>query len=223
MLIPLFSELIFFVLLNINSLSSQNTPKDTVLASHAISLEKRYSNKFVNDVFKDNILLNIAYLEQKVKKPTDINWNDIEKPFRYQFTLKPNETFAFHEDELPIYQEKVVKTTNAHFNSQEGFKSDGYLVGDGVCHLASIIYWVAKDADLNALAPTNHDFAQIPEVPREFGVSIYNNPNQTSSNAMQNLYITNNKELPVVFIFDYDGEKLQVTVSAVGKNFAQKL
>lgn len=189
------------------------TPADAnLLASQSISLENRYGNKFVNDVFKDNILLNIAYLSGKVTKKEDINWDDIEKPFEYKFTLMPDKTFAFHDDVLDEYKKSVVKTTNAHFNFDDGFKSDGYLTGDGVCHLASLIYWSAKTAGLNALAPANHDFAVIPEIDRKFGVAIYKTPGNYNANAIQNLYITNNKKKPVVFEFAYKNDRLKLSV-----------
>lgn len=182
------------------------------LASDQISLEKRYSNSYVNDVFKDNILLNVAYLSGKVTKKEDVNWKEIEKPISYKFTLMPTKTFAFHKDVLEKYKDSVVKTTNANFNFDDGFKSDGYLVGDGVCHLASLMYLVAKNAGLDAYAPTNHDFAVIPEIPKEYGVSIYKTSGNENGNAMQNLYITNNKKNPVVFEFAYSNKELKLSV-----------
>ena len=36
------------------------------LAEHQFSLANRYDNTYVNNVFKDNILLNIAYMDGKV-------------------------------------------------------------------------------------------------------------------------------------------------------------
>lgn len=187
------------------------------LASENISLEKRYDDKFVNSVFKDNILLNVHYLAGKVAKKEEINWDEIGKPINYSFTLLPDQTFAFHEDVLPKYENSVVKTTNAHFNFSDGFKSDGYLMGDGVCHLASLIYWAARQADLDAYAPTNHNFAVIPQIEREYGVSIYMAPGAKSANAMQNLYITNNKINPVKFEFKYDNGILTVSVKEAGE------
>lgn len=172
----------------------------------------RYSVESVNEVFKDNILLNLAYMDGKVTKKENIDWDEIRKPFTIQFRLAPNQTFAFHDDVLIEYKDKVVKTTNAHFNAAEGFKTDGYLFGDGVCHLASLIYWVAKNAGLETKAPTNHDFVTIPAISREYGVSIYSNPYYRGSNAQQNLYVTNNKTKPVSFRFDYDQNKLKVSV-----------
>lgn len=206
--------LFLFSQITIHGIDS-NTVRQNLLAQEHISLEKRYEVKSVNDVFKDNMLLNIAYLDGKVKKKEDINWNDIKKPFSYKFTLLPSQAFAFHDDILPAYKGKVVKTTNANFNFADGFKSDGYLTGDGVCHLASLIYWAAKNAGLDAYAPTNHDFAIIPEISKEYGVAIYKTPDNESSSAMQNLYVTNNKKNPVVFEFNYKNNELKLLISEV--------
>lgn len=193
----------------------RNAVDMNLLSAQSMSLENRYSNKFVNDVFKDNILLNIAYLSGKVTKKEDIKWTEIEKPFEYKFTLIPGKTFAFHDDVLDEYKVSVVKTTNAHFNFDDGFKSDGYLTGDGVCHLASLMYWSAKTAGLSAYAPSNHNFAVIPEIDKEFGVAIYKSPGNYNSNAMQNLYITNNKKNSVVFDFTYKNSQLKFSVYEV--------
>lgn len=182
------------------------------MASHEMSLENRNGNAYVNDVFKDNILLTLRYLEGSVTEANKISWEAVEKPFKYEFSLKPDEKFAFHNTILPEYAGNIVKTTNAHFNYQDGFKSDGYLFGDGVCHLASLMYWVAKDAGLEAVSPANHNFASVPEVPREYGVSISFRPSETYRSALQNLYIINNKEVPISFVFEYDGENLKISV-----------
>jgi len=189
-----------------------NSVYTNLLSTHSMSLENRYADKFVNDVFKDNILLNMAYLSGKVTKKEDISWEEIQKPFEYSFTLMPDKTFAYHEDVLEQYKSSLVKTTNAHFNFTDGFKSDGYLMGDGVCHLASLMYLSAKTAGLEAYAPTSHDFAVIPEIDKEFGVSIYKMPGSESANTLQNLYITNNKKNPVVFQFVYSNNQLKVSV-----------
>ncbi|HSW70349.1 MAG TPA: VanW family protein [Gammaproteobacteria bacterium] len=181
------------------------------LAAHEFSLEKRYGNTYVNDVFKDNILLTLDYLAGQKIEPTKVDWKNVEKPDTYKVTLKPGQTFAFHDDLLPKYDGKVAVTTNAEFNSTQGFKSDGYLVGDGVCHLASLLYWTAKDAGLDAYAPVRHDFAPVPEVPREFGVSIYATPGASYASQQQNLYITNNKSKDVSFVFAYDGQNLKIS------------
>lgn len=182
-----------------------------ILATHQMSLEERYTNNWVNSIFKDNILLNLAYLKGDVKDSSKIAWDQIQKPFSYEFKLDPNQTFAFHDDVLDKYKGRIAKTTNAHFNAAEGFKSDGYLFGDGVCHLASLIYWVAKDANLEVLAPTNHNFANIPQVPKEMGVAVYNSPSTGSTNQQQNLYITNNRSKTIAFKFEYRDNNLKVS------------
>lgn len=157
----------------------------------------------------------MSYLRGEVKNRSEINWDKVREPFKYEMVLKPNEIFAYHDDFLPEYKGKVTKTTNAHFNYDDGFKSDGYLMGDGVCHLASIINWPANEAGLDVLAPTRHDFALIHDIPREFGVSIYSNPYTPGSNASQNLYIRNNFENNVIFLFEFDGDILKVSVLEV--------
>lgn len=209
--------ILFFLFAQFTISAMDDNPIYTSLASKTISLEKRYEDAFVNDVFKDNILLNMSYLSGKVTKKEDIKWQEIEKPIKYKFELAPNKTFAFHEDVLEKYKDSVAKSTNADFNFDDGFKSDGYLTGDGVCHLASLMYWVAKNAGLDAYAPTNHDFAEIPEINKEYGVSIYKTPGNFSANAMQNLYITNNKQNPVIFEFEYKDGKLRFSVLETGK------
>lgn len=160
------------------------------LATHQISLEQRYEDRWVNNIFKENILLALSR-------------------FNYEFRLEPNQTFAFHDVVLTKYQDKAVKTTNSHFNASEGFKSDGYLFGDGVCHLASLLYWVARDASLETEAPTNHSFADIPQIPKEDGVSIL------SKDPRQNLYITNNRSKAIAFKFEYQDSNLKVSAIEV--------
>lgn len=184
------------------------------LASHEMSLDNRYDVPSVNQVFKDNILLNLAYLKDEQVNPSAVDWNQVQQPFHYQFSLKPGQTFAYHNDVKPGYS-NVTKTTNAHFNAQEGFKSDGYLYGDGVCHLASLIYWTAKDAGLQAEAPTNHDFMKINQIPSQYGVSIYSAPGQTATNISQNLYVTNQTSKTVNFVFNYDGHNLTNRIEQV--------
>lgn len=185
---------------------------ENVLAQRQMSLQNRYADNWVNSVFKDNILLTLAYLNGNVTSKRGINWEEVKKPSRFEFILQSGHTFAYHDDILPEYQGKVVKTTNAHFNAQDGFKTDGYLYGDGVCHLASLIYWAAKDAKLDASSPVSHNFARIPDVPKEYGVSIYSNPEVKGTDARQNLYITNNRQKTVAFKFDYDGIAVKVSV-----------
>ena len=172
-----------------------------------MSLENRWDNsQFVNDVFKDNILLALYYLDNKIENKSQINWEEINQPFKAEFTLKPTEIFAFHEHTLKEYSNNLVKTTNANFIGSEGFRNSGNLIGDGVCHLASLMYWVAEDAGLTVYNPSNHNFAKINEVPKEYGSGIL------SPNPLGNLYIVNSLEKPVTFSFNFDGENLTVAV-----------
>lgn len=191
-----------------------NVEKETLLASRTMSLENRNPDEWVNSVFKDNILLTLSYLSGEVKNKSEIDWAKVQEPKTVEFSLKPGETFAFHDQVTDVYKSSLVKTTNAHFNYQDGFKSDGYLMGDGVCHIASLIYWAAKDAGLTAVSPTNHDFAEIKDVPKEYGVSIYYLPGSIGTSSRQNLYITNNFDETVTFKFVYYGENLTVEVSS---------
>lgn len=185
--------------------------QNTQLGERGFSLESRYADEWVNDVYKDNILLNMAYL-RGLEKTASVDWEAVGKPFHYEMVLKSGEIFAYHEDVLAQFKGKIKQTTNAHFSSYEGFKSDGILTGMGVCHLASLINWAARDAGLDVVSPTNHDFAMIPEVPREYGVAIYYMPGTGYTSQVQNLYITNNRANDVVFVFDYNGKDLKLSV-----------
>lgn len=176
------------------------------LAQRSFPMTDRYDNSLVNDIFRDNILLTVHYLANDVKNPAKVDWNEVDSPFHTEFTLKPGEEFAFHDGVLPQYK-NIVKTTGVYFNSGEGFKSDGWLVGDGVCHFASLIYWAARDAGLTAYAPSNHNFAKINDVPKKYGVAI------EAPMPMGNLYITNNLDKPVTFNFDYKDQNLTVSIT----------
>jgi hypothetical protein len=188
-------------------------PQETVLASEKISLEKRVpGDPYGNQVFKDNILLTIGFMRGIVSKDAPINWEEVRRPFEYQLVIAPGETYAFHDQVLDQYKNQGIKTSQAHFNYQDGFKSAYGLYGNGVCHLASLMYWVSLDAGVQALAPTNHDFAVIPEIDRKYGVAIYSDFGSSNGGGRQNLYITNNKENPIGFKYNYDGEKLRVTL-----------
>lgn len=204
--------IVLFLAIKQAAVLAQSPSWEEVISAHAMSLEKRYDNEFVNDVFKDNILLTLHYLNGE-KKSEHVDWEAIGKPYSFEVKIDPDSVFAFHDGVLPEYKDKVVKTTNSHFSSQEGFKSDGYLIGDGVCHLASLINWAARDAGLEVVSPTNHDFANVPEVPKEYGVSIFASENPTMTNLLQNLYIKNNLKKPVIFKFEYDGIDIKVTVT----------
>jgi hypothetical protein len=79
----------------------QWAPDEKLLSSHEMSLNTRYSVPSVNNVFKDNILLDLAYLDGRVKTRSDINWDSIEAPYTFEFRLNPGETFAFDDKCAP--------------------------------------------------------------------------------------------------------------------------
>lgn len=186
------------------------------LASHQISLENRAYGGWINNIFKENILLTIAYGRKIVNAGQPVDWTEVNKSFHYSFKLEPGKVFSFTNMVAPRYQAEAVHWNEIHYYLSEGYLSDGNLIGDGVCHLASLMYWVAKDAGLEAEAPTNHDFAAIPEISKEYGVAIYYDPNNLSVSGAQNLYIKNNKTVSVNFVFDYDGTNLQFKIEEPG-------
>lgn len=177
---------------------------------------------FMAETMRDNILLTIGYIRGIVTDGQNVNWEEVKKPFTYSFELKPTEAYAFQKDALPSYEADIVKTIDVNFAGQNGFKHDGYLMGDGVCHLASLFYWAALDAGLDTHAPTNHDFMAIPEVPREYGVSIYSTPGQKNANAQQNLYVRNNTESTIKFEITYDGRNLEAKVFKINNTNTYK-
>lgn len=193
--------------------ASMSTQKE-VISQRSLSLSNRHAAETINDVFRKNILLNLAYLNGSVTEKHQINWEDVQSPQEFQITLNPGETFAYHDDVLQQYEPSVVSTTNSHFNAQEGYLSSGFLFGDGVCHLASIINWAAQDAGLDVTVTKLHSIAPIPDVPDEYGVSIYTIAGVAGSGANNNLYITNNKSVPVSFVFTYDSsDRVVVSVA----------
>ena len=111
------------------------------LAVREFSLNNRYGNSFVNNVFKDNILLTIKYTKGEKIDPSKIDWEKIGKPMEYRLSLKPGETFAFHDDVLPKYDGKVKKTTNSHFNSSEGFNSFIDPTSFGMARFNLLAFW----------------------------------------------------------------------------------
>lgn len=190
-----------------------NTIPQIVLASHEINLAERTpGGGYMSDVMADNILLNLAYLNNEISDPKAINWEEVRRSRTIEFKLKRGEVFAYHEDALPEFEGKVALTTNSKFNWEQGFKHDGYLMGDGVCHLASLMNWVSKEAGLKTEVPTNHDFMPIPGIEREHGVAVYFMPGNKDANARQNLYITNTKDKTILFRFIIEQQNLRLQI-----------
>jgi hypothetical protein len=202
----------FSAVLSASTVTIETKVERTLLGQQTMDLTNRYGNSFVSEVFRDNILLNLAYMSGKVQNASQINWDEVRAPSTYEFTLQPGEIFAFHEDVLPQYQGRVAKVTNAHFGAEEGFRSSGRLFGDGVCHFASIINWSARTAGLSVTAPSNHDFAVIPGIDRVYGTAIYYMFGTPEVNMQQNLYVENTFEYPVTFVFENTGDNLIVSV-----------
>ena len=176
--------------------------QEEVLASQQLDLTNRYDSQFVNQVFKDNIVLALVYLKGEKSE---------KEEFEVSFVLQPGEAFAFHENILTEFKDEVIKTTESKFIASEGYRSSGFIVGDGVCHLASLINWVATEAGLEVTAKVNHDFRPIPGIPRQYGTSIrYSQSGHNSQN--QNLYIKNNFSFSVEFKFTVRKEKVELTI-----------
>lgn len=216
MLQTAFATITLLSLISLNTIGAVPVEaQKTQIAERIISLNHRVEGSALNEVYKDNILLNLAYMRGIVSKNAPINWEEVRKSFNYEFELQPGERFVFHEAVKAEYLAGTVKTMNSHFSGDEGYKSDGALFGMGVCHLASVINWAAKDAQLESIAPTNHDFYVINQVPREFGVAIYYSPDSISASELQNLYIKNTFDKNITFRFEYNGDNLSIKVLKV--------
>src|SRR5688572_19506478 len=98
--------IIILLILMLTVLTKQEVPfsvpyayssNEHLLAKQQMSLENRHPVAMNNEVYKDNILLTLAYLSGKVTKKNDINWNDVRSFHSYEFELKPGEAFAYHD------------------------------------------------------------------------------------------------------------------------------
>lgn len=198
----------------------QTRSQEQVLAQKTMDLSTRHKVPSVNAVFSDNILLNLHYLKGDAENLKDakgkIDWEKVREPFEFTLTLEPGQTFAYHQTLLPEFKGKNVLVGRSRFWASEGYKSDGYLIGDGVCHLATLFNWVASEAGLKVQAKVNHDFLPVPEIPRQYGTSIFYSPTGARNSANQNLYITNNFSAPVKFNISASGEKVEIKIRAEG-------
>ena len=178
--------------------------KEEVLAEHFLDLTIRDEDANANQGFADNILLALHYLKGDIED-SKVNWNWTRAPFEVSFTLQPGEVFAFHDNVLAEFANPVA-TMNSEFMTYEGYKSVWGLGGNGVCHLASLINWVATEAGLEVVAPNGHNFASIPGVPKKYGTSI------RSQSSNQNLYIINSFDYPVVFRFTANSQEISLSL-----------
>jgi len=188
-----------------------------VLAESEIDLSKRWPEKGVNDGFRENILLALCYLKMSQIDPNfepNIGGQEedlCEESFKVEFELGPGEMFALHKNIVRKYRDKIVKTMESEFLTTQGYKSVSGLGGNGVCHLASLINWAASEAELEVLAPTDHGFAEIEGVPRKYWTSIRYQESGGNSQR-QNLYVVNNKDYKVRFLFEKKGEGLSLKI-----------
>jgi len=96
--------------------------------------------------FKDNILLAVNYATNSKINPTNIDWEKIDSQYKGTLTLNRVKHLLSMTMSCRNSPEKWLSLLMLILIRRKDLKSDGYLVGDGVCHLASILYWVAKDA-----------------------------------------------------------------------------
>lgn len=211
-MIKMLTQIITATLLVFSPADTTKITNQKTLSTRELSLDQRHSAKSVNEVFKKNILLNLAYLNGSVSNKGDISWDKLtNQPIEFSFILKPGQTFAYHQDILPQFNDSLSLTTNSYFGPGQGYLFSGFLYGDGVCHLASLINWAAQDANLDVLVPKKHSIAHIPQIPDQYGVSIYIDPT-TGVGENNNLYITNNKDTDIEFKFVYQNDNLEVSV-----------
>ena len=178
--------------------------KEEILAEHFLNLTIRDEDANASQGFADNILLALHYLKGDIEGPK-IDWDRARKLFEVSFTLQPGEVFAFHGNVFPEFANSVV-TMNSEFMTYEGYKSVWGLGGNGVCHLASLMNWVATEAGLEVVALNNHNFAPILGIPKEYGTSI------RSQSPNQNLYIINGLGYSVVFEFTANSQSVNLTL-----------
>lgn len=199
---------------------SNATTNSIVLSSAFLDLTKRVPDRTVNEIFADNILLNLHYIKGDVAdvsiepirgqnwKPI---WEKVREPFAFSITLNPGEVFAFHNYVLPEFEGRKLKASWTQFSSWEGYKTYAGLSGNGVCHLATLINYVATKAGLKVTAPTRHDFFLVNGFDRTFGTSIYYGAGGYTA-EVQNLYIENIFDIPIAFIFSSYGERVGLKV-----------
>ena len=192
-----------------------------VISQTKFDLSRRWENEGVSQGFEDNIILALYYLKEPNQEPvkkTPLKHEEIEKlapdDFSVEFELKPGQAFAFHNNILPEYQNRVVKTMESQFMTYQGYRVVSGLGGNGVCHLASLINWAASEAGLAVEARADHSFARIEGVPREYWTSIrYSQSGGNSQN--QNLYIVNNQDFTVRFVFKRMGNELELRLEKI--------
>jgi len=195
--------------------AGQLVEQNRILASETMDLANRYPVVSVSEGFKENILIALSYFasagqsEELSITGGAIPQGDTLQAQKLSILLNPGEVFAFHKKGiLPEFKESKIVSQESDFTTNYGYKVVAGLGGNGVCHLASLINLVARKAGLEVVSPTNHNFAPIPGIEKEFGVSI----STRNSPERQNLYVKNNLDKPVLFRFSLTGDRLQLAV-----------
>jgi hypothetical protein len=171
-------------------------PQKEVLAEGVLDLSSRNPNKSINEGFKENILVNLDYL-----------YKDRDK-----LILQPGEVFAFHKNIHADFKDAKVVTQESEYRASDGYKLVAGLYGNGVCHLATLMNYVASQAGFEVTAMVSHDFAPVPGIDRKYGTSIKFYPNIGGTSERQNLYIKNTKDCPVEFKFSQEGDLLKFVI-----------
>jgi vancomycin resistance protein YoaR len=70
--------------------------------------------------------------------------------------------------------------------------------------------WTASEAGLEVVARVNHNFVPVPGVPKEYGTSIRYMPDGSLNSQNQNLYIKNNFDYPVKFVFEVNDQEVNL-------------
>jgi hypothetical protein len=182
----------------IAGLAGERVEKEFVLASGRLNLNDRYPVPSVSEGFKENILIAVDRLKE-------INGG--------RLVLQPGEVFAFHKNIAREFQGEKVVTQESGFRVKDGYKVVAGLPGNGVCHLASLMNKVAREAGLAVTAAVDHDFARIPGIEREYGTSIYFMPGGGRNSANQNLYLKNTLNFPVRLDFNLGGDTLYFSIN----------
>ena len=106
---PLFILATLLILISIPSHVQKKQKEGIILSKREISLNNRQSDRFINNIFKDNILLTLSYMDGKISPEKQIDWEKVRKEESFEIRLDSNETFAFHEDVLPEHKNKISK------------------------------------------------------------------------------------------------------------------
>jgi hypothetical protein len=204
---------------SLRSVLGGNTP-DGILARESLDLTKRVPDPVVTRIFADNILLNLHYMkgdisdvsyEPRKGEVRTILWDKVREPFSFSIKISPGEVFSFHDIVLPEFEGRKFKTGWTQFSRVEGYKIFDGLWGNGVCHLATLINWVSTEAGLKVTARVNHDFFLVPGVDRRYGTSIVYIP-ESYTTKLQNLYVDNPFSFPVVFEFEANADRVNLSV-----------